>query len=85
MVKTRTKADVIRSMNSNGGIAGNLAEFQTLYGDWRQLFLNVDKIEKVTKADIRRVASKTFVDSNRTVGMIETTAAPSAPGKQSGR
>jgi len=85
MVKTRTKADVIRSMSSNGGIAGNLAEYQTRFGDWRQLFLDVEKIEKVTKADIRRVASKTFVDSNRTVGMIETAAAPSGTGKQSGR
>jgi hypothetical protein len=36
----------------------------------------------VSKADIRRVANTTFVESNRTVGMIESTqlaqAAPAA-------
>jgi len=85
MVKTRTKASVIRSLSSNNGIATNLAEYQTAYGDWRELFRSVEKIEKVTKADIRRVAAKTFVDTNRTVGMIETAAAPSGSGKQSGR
>jgi hypothetical protein len=39
----------------------------------------VDRIDKVTKADIRRVANETFVDTNRTVGVIET-----AGGGQSG-
>ena len=42
----------------------------------------MDDIGKVSKADIRRVANTTFVESNRTVGMIESTqlalAAPSA-------
>jgi predicted Zn-dependent peptidase len=33
----------------------------------------VDRIDKVTKADIRRVANKTFVEANRTIGSIETT------------
>jgi predicted Zn-dependent peptidase len=44
-----------------------------LFGDWRELFRHVDDIEKVTKADIRRVAQAIFVDSNRTIGMIEST------------
>jgi len=48
-----------------------------LYGDWRELFRSVEKIDKVTKADIRRVANKTFVDSNRTVAMIVTKPAGS--------
>ena len=45
---------------------------------WRELFRSVEKIDKVTKADIRRVASKTFVDSNRTVAVIETKSAGAA-------
>jgi predicted Zn-dependent peptidase len=85
MVKTRTKATLIRSLSNNNGIAGNLAEYQTIFGDWKELFRSVDKIDKVTKADIRRVAARTFVETNRTVGMIETAAAPSGPGKESGR
>jgi hypothetical protein len=53
-----------------------LATYQTRYGDWRELFRSVDRIDKVTKADIRRVANETFNDTNRTVGVIETSTAP---------
>jgi predicted Zn-dependent peptidase len=75
MVKTRAKANLIRSLDSNDGLAQNLAVFQTLYGDWRELFRSVDRIDAVTKADIRRVANQVFVPTNRTVGIIETAAA----------
>ncbi len=70
MVKTRAKASLIRGMESNQGIAGQLADFQTLYGDWRELFRNVERIDRVTKEDIQRVARSTFVPTNRTVAMI---------------
>ena len=85
MVKTRAKAALIQSLNSNQGLADNLAEYQTTFGDWRELFRSVDRIDKVTQADIRRVASKTFVDTNRTVAMLETTAPPPKSGGDSGR
>jgi predicted Zn-dependent peptidase len=75
MVKTRSKANLIRSLDSNEGLANNLAVFQTLYGDWRELFRSVDRINAVTKADIKRVANQVFVPTNRTVGVIETSAA----------
>jgi predicted Zn-dependent peptidase len=77
-VKTRAKADLIRGLQSNQGIAGALATHQSLYGDWRELFRAVEKIDKVTKEDIRRVAQATFVSTNRTVGMIVNTDSPSA-------
>lgn len=72
MVKTRAKANLIRSLGNNEGLAQMLGTTQARYGDWRELFRQVERIDKVTKADIRRVANKTFVDSNRTVGIIET-------------
>lgn len=77
MVKTRAKANLIRSLDSNEGLAGNLALFQAYYGDWRELFRSVDRINAVSKADIRRVANQVFVPTNRTVGVIETTSATS--------
>jgi predicted Zn-dependent peptidase len=73
MVKTRAKASLIRSLGSNSGLASQLAIYQARFGDWRELFRQVDKIDKVTKEDIRRVANATFVDNNRTVGVIEST------------
>jgi predicted Zn-dependent peptidase len=83
MVKTRAKANLLRGLADNSGLAQELAIEQARYGDWRELFGEVDRIEKVTKADIRRVANKTFVESNRTVGIIETKAPP-ANGAQGG-
>jgi predicted Zn-dependent peptidase len=75
MIKTRSKANLIRGLADNQGLATQLATYQTRYGDWRELFRTVDRIDKVTKADIRRVANETFVDTNRTVGEIETVGA----------
>jgi predicted Zn-dependent peptidase len=69
--KTRTKADLLRGLASNEGLAHQLAEYQTRYGDWRELFNQLKKVDAVTKADIRRVANKTFVASNRTDARIE--------------
>jgi predicted Zn-dependent peptidase len=76
MYKTRTRADLLRGLADNQGLASSLAEYQTLYGDWRQLFLELDEVDKVTKADIRRVANKVFVDSNRTSAEIDTESPP---------
>jgi predicted Zn-dependent peptidase len=81
MFKTRSRAGIIRSLDSNSGLANLLAELQTRYGDWHELFRQLDRIDKVTKADIRRVANKTFVDQNRTVGIMETQAAEQGAGQ----
>jgi predicted Zn-dependent peptidase len=72
MIKTRSKADLLRGLGDNEGLAQQVAIYQARYGDWRELFRSVDRIDKVTKADIRRVANKIFVDTNRTVAISET-------------
>jgi predicted Zn-dependent peptidase len=77
-IKVRAKADLIRGLNSDSGLAFQLGEYQALYGDWRELFRQIDNLDKVTKADIRRVANKTFREENRTVAVIETHA-PDTP------
>jgi predicted Zn-dependent peptidase len=80
MIKTRAKANLIRSLGSNEGLAFALGLNQARYDDWRELFRSVDRIERVTKADIRRVASETFKPSNRTVGIIEFAGGPPGMG-----
>jgi predicted Zn-dependent peptidase len=84
MIKTRAKANLIRGLGSNDGLASSLALYQARYDDWRELFRSVDRIDKVTKADIRRVANQTFVPTNRTVGIIETKAPPAASAQPGG-
>jgi len=76
MIRTRAKAGVIRGLDSNEGLASQLATYQARFGDWRELFRWVDQISNVSKADIRRVANQIFVEGNRTVGMIETAPPP---------
>jgi predicted Zn-dependent peptidase len=83
MFKTRTRADLLRGLADNQGLANSLAEYQTRYGDWRELFKQLDKVDKVTKADIRRVANKVFVASNRTSAEIVTNA-PAGAAKNDG-
>ncbi len=80
MIKTRSKANLIRSLGSNEGLASNLGLFQARFGDWRELFRSVDRIDKVTKADIRRIANQIFVPDNRTVGIIEFSGGPPGVG-----
>jgi predicted Zn-dependent peptidase len=75
MVKTRSKANLLRSLANNQGLAHNLAENQLQYGDWRELFRRIDKLDAVTNEDVKRVANEVFVDSNRTVGILETKGA----------
>ena len=70
MVKTRAKAGLVRTLASNFGMAQSLATYQTLYGDWRELFRSVERIEAVTKEDILRVAAEAFRPTNRTTAMI---------------
>jgi len=73
--KTRAKADlIIRQLDSNSGLAQLLTYYEVLTGDWRNLFKQLDQIDKVTAEDIQRVARQYFVTKNRTVGVIQTTA-----------
>ena len=71
--KTRARAGLLRGLDDNQGLAHQLAEYQTRYGDWRQIFRELDEIDKVSKSDVRRVANKIFIDSNRTSARIEFT------------
>ncbi len=70
--KTRAKADLIRSLRNNQGLANRIADYQAIFGDWRELFRYIDRLDQVSKADIQRVVNQTFQENNRTVAMIVT-------------
>jgi len=71
-VKQRARAEFVRGLQGNGGMAEQLAFYQTMFGDWRRLFDAVERIEAVTLEDVKRVAAGVFKPSNRTVAVIET-------------
>ena len=69
-VKNQARAGLVRSLNSNDGMAALLAEYQAKTGDWRNVFNDLNAIDAVTAADIQRVAQELFIPENRTVGKL---------------
>lgn len=69
-VKTNARAGLLRSLDSNMGMAQQLLEYQVKTGSWKNLFQQLEKIEAVTPKDIMRVAQQTFVSENRTIGKL---------------
>ncbi len=69
-VKRRARAQVIRALRSNSGLAELLALNHVLLGSWRYLFRDLDAIDKVTADDVYRVSNQYFQRKNRAVGVI---------------
>jgi len=69
-IKTNARASLLRSLDSNSGMAQALMQYQIKTGTWRNLFKQLDAINAITPADIQRVATETFTPENRTIGKI---------------
>lgn len=69
-VKTQLKAGLLRTLDSNMGMARILAEYEAKTGSWRNVFEELARLEKITPEDIQRVAQKTFTVENRTIGRL---------------
>jgi predicted Zn-dependent peptidase len=69
-VKTKTRADLIRRLDSNSGLAGLLTAYYAIYGDWRKLFTSLDDLDRITADDVQRVAKECFVPEKRTVAYL---------------
>jgi predicted Zn-dependent peptidase len=69
-VKTQLKAALVRTLDSNMGMASLLAEYDAKTGSWRNVFEQLEAIAAVSAADIQTVARATFVPENRTVGRL---------------
>ena len=69
-IKTQLKAGLLRTLDSNMGMARILAEYEAKTGSWRNIFEELSKLETITPEDIQRVAQKTFTAENRTIGRL---------------
>ena len=69
-VKTQAKAGLLRSLDSNMGMAFALAEYEVKTGSWVNLFEQLEKIDALTPQDIQRVAQTMFRPETRTVGRL---------------
>lgn len=68
--RTNARANLIRSLDSNSGLASALASAESLRGDWRKVFTDIEALQQVTVEDIQRVAKTYLTKDNRTVGAI---------------
>ena len=68
--KNQMKADYIRHLNSNSGLAGMLSYYEALMGDFRYLTGYLRVIERVGPDDIMKAARKYFQKENRTVATL---------------
>ncbi|MBD3616589.1 MAG: insulinase family protein [Gracilimonas sp.] len=66
--RTNIRAGIIRGLNNNTGLASNFASTHATKGDWREVFLRLDRINEVTLEDLQRVTKKYLVKDTRTVG-----------------
>lgn len=78
-VKTQLRAQLIRSLDSNSGMAQNLVTTKAMFGNWRMIFTQLDDLDKVTADDVMQAANKYLIAKNRTVAM---TAQPAQPAKK---
>jgi zinc protease len=74
-VKTRLQKEIELSMTDSQRIALSLSEYAA-EGDWRMIFLERDRLAKVTPDDVLRVAKAYIKESNRTLGEFIPTKTP---------
>jgi predicted Zn-dependent peptidase len=61
--------DQIETIN---GKSNNIGTYEVFFGDYRKMFDAPAAYNKVTVADVQRVAKKYFTKSNRTVGVLKS-------------
>jgi predicted Zn-dependent peptidase len=66
-VKTKIRASLLRSLDSNSGMAEQLTYYHVNYGNWRKMFTGLEDINEVTADDVQRVVREYFAPESRTV------------------
>ena len=69
-IKNQIETSFLRKLDSNSSLAYWLSYGQSLFGTWRYVTDRIQAYGKVTAEDVRRVAQKTFIPRNRTVGTL---------------
>jgi zinc protease len=77
-------ANFYRGMKTISGKADTLGSYEVFFGDYRKLLTAAEDYNKVTKADIQRVAGKYFAEKNRTVATLIPEAEKAAPPQPEG-
>jgi len=82
--KNQLLAEHYRSMKTIAGWASQLGRYEVYYGDYSKMF-SIDKdIEKISAADIQRVAKTYFTEKNRTVATLIPEGGAARGGRRGG-
>ncbi len=76
--KVRVRSAKIGAVEDNGHLAGELAQAQALYGDWRDFFREQERVQSLTLEDVTAVLRDRLAKSNRTVALIQNPPAAAA-------
>ncbi|MBN1140326.1 MAG: insulinase family protein, partial [Deltaproteobacteria bacterium] len=69
-VRTRLRVDRLRRLRSNQSLAGMLAYFQTVAGDWRYATRYDQEIASISAEEVRQAAAAYLGRNNRTVAVL---------------
>jgi predicted Zn-dependent peptidase len=69
-VRNQVEAGEVRRLDSNLGLAVQLADSESALGDWRETFRLGARLRNVSAADVQRVARQYLTEANRTVATL---------------
>ena len=70
--RTKLRADLIRGLDSNLGLARSFSQAEAQRGDWRAVFTHLDRLERVGLQDIQQAAKKYLVEQHMTEGRLKS-------------
>lgn len=71
-VKNQKLMDFYQKIESINGKSQSIGDYEVFFGDYKKMFDAPADYNKVTVADVKRVANEYFKKSNRTVGILQT-------------
>lgn len=71
-IKNQKLLEFYEQVETINGKSNNIGTYEVFFGDYRKMFDAPVQYNKVTAADVQRVARKYFTKSNRTVGVLKT-------------
>ena len=69
--KKRIKVQILGGLASNSGLASFIGKRELLWGDWKDLFVELEQVENTTIEEIENAMKKYLEKDNRTITLIE--------------
>jgi zinc protease len=71
-IKNQKLMEFYNQVETINGKSNNIGTYEVFFGDYRKMFDAPANYNKVTTAEVQKVANKYFSKSNRTVGILKT-------------